>query len=94
MQLHTLRLRKASLHISMQINELYALEYSPSQPCPKSSKSRRIPFLSQGAVFGLNAMDFFQAEMVGVLLPILSVLLKEHGYGPAQSRKPSGRRPE
>lgn len=30
--------------------------------------------------FGLNAINFFQAEMVGVILPILGVLLKEHGW--------------
>src|SRR5579862_1111009 len=29
---------------------------------------------------GLNAINFFQAEMVGVLLPVLGVLLKEHGW--------------
>jgi hypothetical protein len=30
--------------------------------------------------FGLNAINFFQAEMVGVIMPILGVLLKEHGW--------------
>jgi len=29
---------------------------------------------------GLNAINFFQAELMGVLLPVLGVLLKEHGW--------------
>ncbi len=35
---------------------------------------------SRRSFFGLNAINFFQAEMVGVLLPVLGVLLKEHGW--------------
>lgn len=36
--------------------------------------------LRKHSLFGLNAVNFFQAEMVGVLLPVLGVLLKEHGW--------------
>jgi MFS family permease len=32
------------------------------------------------SLFGLNSINFFQAEMVGVVLPALGVLLKEHGW--------------
>ncbi len=32
------------------------------------------------SLLGLNAINFFQAEMVGVLLPVLGVLLREHGW--------------
>src|SRR5207247_3697727 len=32
---------------------------------------------SKPSLFGLNAANFFQAEMVGVVLPVLSVFLKE-----------------
>jgi MFS family permease len=32
------------------------------------------------SLVGLNAINFFQAEMVGVLLPILGVLLREHHW--------------
>src|SRR5579863_5587877 len=37
------------------------------------------PFASR-SLFGLNAINFFQAEMVGVIMPILGVLLKERGW--------------
>ena len=30
--------------------------------------------------FGLNAANFFQAEMVGVILPVLNALLKSAGW--------------
>jgi MFS family permease len=36
--------------------------------------------IANRSLVGLNAINFFQAEMVGVLLPILGVLLKEHGW--------------
>ena len=36
--------------------------------------------IADRSLVGLNAINFFQAEMVGVLLPILGVLLKEHGW--------------
>jgi MFS family permease len=32
------------------------------------------------SLVGLNAINFFQAETVGVILPVLSVFLKEHGW--------------
>ena len=32
------------------------------------------------SMLGLNAINFFQAEMVGVVLPALGVFLKEHGW--------------
>jgi len=33
------------------------------------------PFVPRN-LFGLNAINFFQAEMVGVIMPILGVMLK------------------
>jgi MFS family permease len=36
--------------------------------------------ISAPSLIGLNAINFFQAEMVGVIMPILGVLLKEHGW--------------
>ena len=44
-------------------------------PTPATSRG-----FSKQSFFGLNAINFFQAEMVGVLLPVLGVLLKEHGW--------------
>jgi MFS family permease len=35
---------------------------------------------SARSLFGLNAINFFQAEMVGVILPIMSVFFREHGW--------------
>jgi len=35
---------------------------------------------SRRSYFGLNAANFFQAEMVGVILPILNVSLKGMGW--------------
>jgi MFS family permease len=35
---------------------------------------------SKQSLIGLNAINFFQAEMVGVLMPLLGVFLKEHGW--------------
>ena len=32
---------------------------------------------SKRSLFGLNAANFFQAEMVGLVLPVLTVFLKE-----------------
>jgi len=32
------------------------------------------------SMVGLNAINFFQAEMVGVVLPVMGVFLKEHGW--------------
>ena len=32
------------------------------------------------SIWGLNAINFLQAEMVGVILPMLGVFLKEHGW--------------
>jgi MFS family permease len=32
------------------------------------------------SLIGLNAINFFQAEMVGVVLPIIGVFLREHGW--------------
>jgi MFS family permease len=32
------------------------------------------------SIVGLNSINFFQAEMVGVVLPAMGVLLKEHGW--------------
>jgi predicted MFS family arabinose efflux permease len=32
------------------------------------------------SLIGLNAINFFQAEMVGVVLPVMGVFLKEHGW--------------
>ena len=36
--------------------------------------------LSKRSLFGLNAANFFQAEMVGVILPVLNVFLKGLGW--------------
>jgi MFS family permease len=35
---------------------------------------------SPQSLLGLNAINFFQAEMVGVLMPVLGVLLREHRW--------------
>src|SRR6184192_3733057 len=35
---------------------------------------------SKRSFFGLNAANFFQAEMVGVILPVLNVFLKNAGW--------------
>jgi MFS family permease len=35
---------------------------------------------STRSLFGLNAINFFQAEMVGVILPVMGVFLKNHGW--------------
>ena len=35
---------------------------------------------SRRSYFGLNAANFFQAEMVGVILPVLNVFLKGLGW--------------
>jgi MFS family permease len=32
------------------------------------------------SLIGLNAINFFQAEMVGVVLPVMGVFLREHGW--------------
>ena len=32
------------------------------------------------SLVGLNAINFFQAEAVGVVLPVMGVFLKEHGW--------------
>src|SRR5579885_1187086 len=45
------------------------MQASPNKP----------PFATKSFVV-LNAINFFQAEMVGVILPILGVFLKEHGW--------------
>lgn len=39
-----------------------------------------IKSISPQSLLGLNAINFFQAEMVGVLMPILGVLLKQRGW--------------
>jgi MFS family permease len=36
--------------------------------------------VSTRSLFGLNAINFFQAEMVGVILPVMGVFLKNHGW--------------
>ncbi len=36
-----------------------------------------VPSISKRSLAGLNAANFFQAEMVGVLLPVLNALLRE-----------------
>jgi MFS family permease len=36
--------------------------------------------LKKRSLVGLNAINFFQAEMVGVILPVMGVFLKEHGW--------------
>jgi MFS family permease len=41
---------------------------------------RRVRQLPARSLFGLNAANFFQAEMVGVILPVLNVLLKGAGW--------------
>jgi MFS family permease len=35
---------------------------------------------SSRSLVGLNAVNFFQAEMVGVILPVMGVFLKAHGW--------------
>jgi hypothetical protein len=40
---------------------------------PKSGVSRR-------STIGLNAVNFFLAEVVGVIIPFLSAFLKEHHW--------------
>lgn len=35
---------------------------------------------NQRSLIGLNAANFFQAEMVGVVLPVLSVFLRESNW--------------
>jgi MFS family permease len=40
----------------------------------------RARHFSRASFFGLNAINFFQAEMVGVILPILGVFLRERGW--------------
>jgi hypothetical protein len=44
-----------------------------SEAHPPSTLIRR-------SLLGLNAINFFQAEMVGVLLPVLGLLLHEHHW--------------
>jgi MFS family permease len=43
-------------------------------------KLRSEPRVSKQSVIGLNAINFFQAEMVGVVLPVIGVFLKEHHW--------------
>jgi MFS family permease len=38
------------------------------------------PAVDKRSATGLNAINFFQAEMVGVILPVMGVFLKEHGW--------------
>lgn len=45
---------------------------------PRVRTNRTKP--SRQSLVGLNAINFFQAEMIGVLLPVLGVLLKKHGW--------------
>jgi MFS family permease len=42
----------------------------------RSAQSRT----SGQSLIGLNSINFFQAEMVGVVLPMIGVFLKEHGW--------------
>jgi MFS family permease len=42
---------------------------------PKGSRA-----FSQRSILGLNAANFFQAEMIGVVLPVLNAYLKEAGW--------------
>src|SRR5579862_2500108 len=45
-----------------------------------TSQQRAEKTFSRKSFVGLNAINFFQAEMVGVLLPVLGVALQEHGW--------------
>jgi MFS family permease len=45
----------------------------------KNAEIRRMPVF-RISFFGLNSINFFQAEMVGVILPILGVFLREHNW--------------
>ena len=38
------------------------------------------PQLPKRSLIGLNAANFFQAEMVGVILPVLNAFLKEANW--------------
>ena len=41
---------------------------------------QKVQELPARSLFGLNAANFFQAEMVGVILPVLNALLKGAGW--------------
>lgn len=42
-------------------------------------ESKNLRSIKQSLI-GLNAINFFQAEAVGVVLPVMGVFLKEHGW--------------
>jgi MFS family permease len=46
----------------------------------EKTEERDVRELPPRSLFGLNAANFFQAEMVGVILPVLNALLKGAGW--------------
>ncbi len=46
----------------------------------KSTRERKSCSLPKRSLIGLNAANFFQAEMVGVILPVLNAFLKEANW--------------